>query len=91
LTITVSDDVYKELRNRVGSRNISKFMNELARDHLQSRSLAIEYADAARDEQAEQEALAWIEAGVGECLPDEDFSGCLQLGSRCTRTYQNQR
>jgi hypothetical protein len=32
--------------------------------------LAEEYAEA-----AEREALAWIESGVGECLPDEDFGG----------------
>ena len=74
LTITVSDDVYDDLHRRVGRRKISRFIDRLARDHLQPQTLAEEYAEAAHDGKAEREALAWIESGVGETLDDEDFS-----------------
>jgi len=73
LTITVSDDVYEGLHRRIGRRKISRFIDELARENLRPRALADEYAQAARDEAAEREALEWIEACVGETLDDEDF------------------
>jgi len=38
LTITVSDDVYKGLHKQVGRRKISRFINELAREHLTDRN-----------------------------------------------------
>jgi len=73
LTITVSDDVYEGLHRRIGRRKISRFIDELARESLRPRALADEYAEAARDEEAEREALEWIEVGIGETLDDEDF------------------
>ena len=82
LTISVSDEVYEGLRRRFGPRKISRFLNDLARERLRPRSLAEEYPEAAGDEQTEREALAWIETGVGECLPDEDFSGWPGRASR---------
>jgi predicted CopG family antitoxin len=38
LTITVSDEVYKDLQKRVGRRKISRFINDLARERLSDRS-----------------------------------------------------
>jgi predicted CopG family antitoxin len=82
LTITVSDEVYEGLHRHVGRRKISRFMDSLARERLQPRSLAEEYAEAAQDEEAEREAREWIEAGVGETLDDEDFSDWPGFPSR---------
>ena len=87
LTITVSDEVYEGLHRRVGRRKISRFIDDLAREHVTDRQtgerwlnasdndLAKGYAEAAADEESEQEALEWIESDVGETLDDEDFSG----------------
>jgi hypothetical protein len=74
LTITVSDEVYEGLYARVGPRRIGKCVEHLVREDLRPRDLAAEYAEAAKDEEAEAEAREWIESGVGDCLPDEDFS-----------------
>ena len=74
LTITVSDDVYDGLYSKIGPRRIGKYLESLVREHLPPRTLAAEYAEAAKDEEAEADAQEWIEAGVGECLPEEDFS-----------------
>jgi predicted CopG family antitoxin len=74
LTITVSDEVYEGLYEKVGARRIGKYLETLVREDLRPRTLAEEYADAAKDEEAEAEAREWIESGIGECLPDEDFS-----------------
>jgi len=82
LTITVSDEVYEGLYRRIGRRKISGFLNNLVRDRLRSHSLAAEYAEAAKDEQAEREALEWVESAVDECLPDENFSGWPRRSSR---------
>ena len=75
LTITVSDKVYDDLRRRIGRRKISGFIDQLARERLGPRTLADEYAEAARDKQAEQEALEWIEPSVDEALDGEDIDG----------------
>jgi hypothetical protein len=75
LTITVSDEVYRGLHRRVGRRKISRLIDGLAREHLRGKPLAQEYGEAAADEAAEREASDWIEAGAGETLTDEDFSG----------------
>lgn len=75
LTITVSDEVYNDLHRRIGRGRISRFIDALAREHLHPQGLADEYAEAARDDEAEREATEWIESDVGETLPDEDFGG----------------
>ncbi len=80
LTITVSDEVYEGLHRRIGRRKISRFIDELAREHVLEKpevfkgSLAEGYRAMAADEEAEKEARAWIDANFGETLPDEDFS-----------------
>ena len=80
LTITVSDEVYEGLHRRIGRRKISRFIDDLARDHVVERpevfqgSLADGYRAMAADEEAEREAREWTESNVGETLDDEDFS-----------------
>jgi hypothetical protein len=80
LTITVSDEVYAGLYEKVGARRIGKYLEALARPHVTSEPVAFAgsldeaYREMATDEDREREAREWIESGVGECLPDEDFS-----------------
>lgn len=74
LTITVSDEVYEGLHKRVGHRKISRFIDEIAREHFMERQLEADYAEAAADEKREREAKEWIESGVADGLPDEDFN-----------------
>jgi predicted CopG family antitoxin len=62
LTITIDDEVYKGLHQRVGRGHISQFIEGLVRPHvLESAGLEAEYREAANDEVAEAEALEWIE------------------------------
>lgn len=75
LTITVSDEVYERLHRRIGRRKISRFIDEMAREHFMEKQLDADYAEAAADEAREREAKEWTESGVDEGLPDEDFSG----------------
>ncbi len=85
LTITVSDQVYEDLRRRIGRRKISRFIDSIVRNHLDRNSsgfwfnaseeeLEKGYAEAAADVEREREALEWCEAFIGETLDDEDFS-----------------
>jgi len=74
LTITVSDEIYERLHRRIGRRKISSFIDDLAREHFMERQLDADYAEAAADENREREAKEWIESGVDDGLPDEDFS-----------------
>jgi hypothetical protein len=88
LTITVSDEVYEGLQRRVGRRRISQFVNEAVRPHLVedpflfTGSLAEAYRQMAADENAEREAGEWIEGGLSETLPDEDFRDWPSYPSR---------
>ncbi|MGZ8329963.1 MAG: hypothetical protein ACXWVA_02780 [Rhodoplanes sp.] len=74
LTITVSDEVYESLHRRIGRRKISRFIDALAREHLVRQQLAADCAEAAADDEREREAKEWIQTGVDDGLPDEDFS-----------------
>lgn len=66
LTITVEDAVYRGLRKVVGPRNISRFLNDLARPHVVRERLDEGYRAMAGDEEREAEATAWSEALVGD-------------------------
>ncbi len=66
LTITISDDVYRGLHHHVGRGEISRFIENLVRPHVVTDSaLEALYREAAQDEEAEREALEWIEADLG--------------------------
>ena len=73
--MTVSDEVYEGLHRRIGRRKISRFIDEIAREHFMERQLDADCTEAAADEGREREAKEWIESGVDDGLPDEDFSG----------------
>lgn len=66
LTITVEDSVYKGLHRIVGRRNISRFLNDLARPHVVRERLEEGYRAMAADERREAEAAEWSEGLVGD-------------------------
>jgi predicted CopG family antitoxin len=61
LTITVDEEVYEGLRNTIGPRKISKFIQELVRPHVVRPDLESAYAELAKDRKREEEALEWAE------------------------------
>jgi predicted CopG family antitoxin len=61
LTITVDEDVYEALHRVIGPRKISKFIEKLVRPHVVLPNLESAYAEMARDEKRENEALEWAE------------------------------
>jgi len=70
LTITVDEKVYDGLRKRIGPRRISHFIEDLVRPHVIDEELEMAYAQMAKDEQRESEALDWSEAIIGD-ISDE--------------------
>jgi predicted CopG family antitoxin len=64
LTIVIADDVYEGLRDMIGPRRISRFLNDLARPHVVRENLEADYRDMAADEAREAEALEWAEATI---------------------------
>jgi hypothetical protein len=66
LTITIDEEVYEGLYAIVGPRRISRFIEDLLRPHVILPNLDAAYAEMARDEAREAEALAWSEALVGD-------------------------
>jgi hypothetical protein len=66
LTITVDEDVYDGLQNRIGRRKISRFLNDLARPLVSESYLDEGYAAKARDELGEREAEEWVEGLIGD-------------------------
>lgn len=75
LTIMVSNEFYNGIRERVGPRGIGRFIENLARDHVVRKSLLDHYREASQDEEAEREAMEWVEADLGDTLSDEDWDG----------------
>lgn len=68
LTITVSDEVYRGLRTKIGHRRISRFLDSLARPHVVACDLEASYAAMAADQQRESEALEWSENLIPDVL-----------------------
>lgn len=70
LTITIDEEVYQGLRDLVGQRRISRFIEDLIRPHIAGSSLEAAYAEMGRDERREAEALEWAEATIGDCADE---------------------
>lgn len=66
LTITIDENVYEGLHSVIGRRKISHFIEELVRPHVSDEDLDAGYAEMARDEAAEAEAVEWSEALIGD-------------------------
>ena len=74
LTIQVSDEFYERLQQRIGKRGIGRFLEEVAGPHLIDRDRDAEYRSMAADEEREREAREWLDADLGDTLPEEDWS-----------------
>lgn len=66
LTITIDEHVYEGLHSVIGPRKISGFIEQLVRPHVMDDDLDAGYAEMARDEAAEAEALEWSEGVIGD-------------------------
>ncbi len=73
LTITVSDEVYKNLHKRVGRRKISRFIDEIARARLTDRNSPEYWLSASeRELAAAYEEQAAYEAAQAEEIKKQD-------------------
>ena len=61
LTVTIDEEVYEGLHRFIGPGKISKFIEELVRPHVIHPNLESAYAEMAKDEEREKEALEWTE------------------------------
>jgi len=69
LTITVADDVYRGLHQKIGRGEISRFIESLVRLHVVTDAdLEAGYREMAADTDREHEAWEWIEADIAEGL-----------------------
>jgi len=66
LTVTIDEAVYEGLREMIGPRKISRFIEDLVRPHVIRTELYAAYEEMAADEARESEALEWAEATVGD-------------------------
>ena len=66
LTITIDEAVYVGLHRSIGRGRMSRFIEDLVRPHVVTDSLRSAYAEMAKDEKRESEALEWAEGLVGD-------------------------
>jgi predicted CopG family antitoxin len=66
LTVTIDEEVYKGLREYIGPRKISRFIEDLVRPHVIKRDIYAAYKEMAADEVRESEALEWAEGTFGD-------------------------
>jgi hypothetical protein len=72
LTITVSAEVYRGLKRKIGPGNISRFIDRLARPYVIGDVLDEQYREMAADELREADALDWAEGTAGGALSPRD-------------------
>ncbi len=70
LTITIDEKVYKGLYATIGSRRISRFIEDLISPYVLYNDLEDSYKQMAKDEKREKEASVWAEATIGD-ISDE--------------------
>ena len=71
LTVTIDEEVYKGLREVIGPRKISHFIEDLVRPHVTKKDIYAAYKEMAADEVRESEALEWAEATFGDINYEE--------------------
>ena len=71
LTVTIDEEVYEGLREVIGPRKISRFIEELVRPHVIKKDIYAAYKEMAGDEVRESEALEWAEATFGDVSYEE--------------------
>ena len=77
LTVTIDERVYEGLRDVIGPRKISRFIEDLVRPHVIRKDIYSAYKEMAGDEVRESEALDWAEATLGDV---NDRSICYLSG-----------
>ncbi|MDO9509101.1 MAG: addiction module antitoxin [Thermovirgaceae bacterium] len=71
LTITIDEEVYDGLYRKVGSRKISRFVQELVRPYVLRPDLVSAYAEMAKDKEREKEAMEWAETTFKDTVEEE--------------------
>ncbi len=71
LTVTIDEEVYEGLREVIGPRKISRFIEDLVRPHVTKRDIYVAYKEMAADKVRESEALRWAEATFGDVNNEE--------------------
>ncbi|MBA2592530.1 MAG: addiction module antitoxin [Pseudomonadota bacterium] len=66
LTISIDEAVYEGLHRVIGRRNISRFLEGLARPHILPAAIDEAYRQMVADEARETEAAEWVEGLVGD-------------------------
>jgi hypothetical protein len=66
MNISIDEAVYDGLVRYIGRRNISRFLEDLARPHVVKEDLATAYKAMAADSEREREALEWSNALIGD-------------------------
>jgi len=71
LTVTIDEEVYEGLREVIGPRKISRFIEDLVRPYVTKKDIYAAYKEMAADEVRESEALEWAEATFGDVNYEE--------------------
>ena len=71
MTISLDEDVYRGLLAVVGKRKISKFISDVVRPHVVESYLEEGYKAMAADEEYQAEAKEWVNANLGEDMPND--------------------
>jgi len=66
LTVTIDEEVYEGLREVIGPRKISRFIEDSVRPHVTRKDIYAAYEELTADEVRESEALEWAEATFGD-------------------------
>jgi predicted CopG family antitoxin len=66
LTVTIDEEVYDGLREVIGPRKISRFIEDLVRPHVIKKEIYAAYREMADDQVRESEALEWAQATFGD-------------------------
>ena len=66
LTLTIDEEVYEGLREVIGQRKISRFIEALVRPHVIKKDMYAAYKEMSADRVRESEALEWAEAAFGD-------------------------
>jgi predicted CopG family antitoxin len=66
LTVTIDEEVYDGLREVIGPRKISRFIEDLVRPHVIKKEIYAAYREMADDQVRESEALEWTQATFGD-------------------------
>jgi hypothetical protein len=69
-TITLDEKVYEGLHRVIGRRNISRFLEDLARPHVIPSDIEEAYRQMTADEEREAEAMEWTEGLIGDVVDD---------------------